>query len=129
MKDMKRLVLFGIALMSSLSFAGLKLEDPVVVNLAIHEAFGSIGSARNSEDSVQYIGCSIEADLTHDPMAACFAMDVTGTTVLCTSSSPRIVAAVQGISSLSFLDFLWDSEGNCTYVFLVSVSSDPPRAP
>lgn len=129
MKNMKPLVLFGIASMSSLSFAGLRLDEPVVVNLVNREASGSIGSARNSGDSVQYIGCAIEADPSTDPMVACFAADAADTRVLCTSSSPRIVAAVQAISSLSFLDFQWDSNGNCTFVYLDSASFNPPRAP
>jgi hypothetical protein len=128
MKKLELLVLSGIVAMSSPSFAGLKLDDPVVVNLEIREAYGSIGSARNSADGVQYIGCSMEADSSTDPIAACFAEDATRTTVLCTSSSPRIVAAVQAITSLSFLDFQWDSDGTCTFVYLVNGSFSPPRA-
>jgi hypothetical protein len=49
--------------------------------------------------------------------------------VVCTSSSPRIVAAVQAITSLSFIDFQWDTDLNCTSVFLINASYTPPRAP
>jgi hypothetical protein len=129
MKKTERLVLFGIVAMSSPSLAGLRIDEPVVVNMAIREALGSIGSARNSADSVQFIGCSIEADSSTDPMIACFATDEIGTSVLCTSSSPKLVAAVQAITSLSFIDFQWDSDGNCTFVYVDSASFNPPRAP
>ena len=129
MNKMKWLVFFGIGAMSTPSLAGLRLDEPVVVNMAIREALGSIGSARNSADSVQYIGCSIEADSSTDPLIACFATDETGTSALCTSSSPRLVAAVQGITSLSFIDFQWDSDQSCTFVYVDSASFNPPRGP
>jgi len=129
MNKMKWLVFFGIGAMSTPSLAGLRLDEPVLVNMAIREALGSIGSARNSADSVQYIGCSIEADSSTDPLIACFATDETGTSALCTSSSPRLVAAVQGITSLSFIDFQWDSDQSCTFVYVVNASFNPPLAP
>ena len=129
MNKMKWLVFFGIGAMSTPSLAGLRLDEPVVVNMAIREALGSIGSARNSADSVQFIGCSIEADSSTDPLIACFATDETGTSALCTSSSPRLVAAVQGITSLSFIDFQWDSDQSCTFVYVVNASFNPPLAP
>ena len=129
MNKMKWLVFFGIGAMSTPSLAGLRLDEPVLVNMAIREALGSIGSARNSADSVQYIGCSIEADSSTDPLIACFATDETGTSALCTSSSPRLVAAVQAITSLSFIDFQWDSDQSCTFVYVVNASFNPPLAP
>jgi hypothetical protein len=129
MKKIQRLFLFGIVAMSSPSPAGLRFDDPVVVNLTSGEAYGSIGTARNSADNVQYIGCSIEAGSNTDPIAACFAADATGTSILCTSSSPRIVGVVQAITSLSFIDFQWDSNFNCTFLYLINSSVSPPRAP
>jgi hypothetical protein len=128
MKKTRRLVLFAILAISGPSFAGRRLEEPVVVNLAGREAYGSIGSARNSADSVQFIGCSLEADSSTDAMVACFASDANGIDALCITSSPRIVAAVQAITAQPFIDFTWDSDGNCTFVFLDTASYNSPGA-
>jgi len=117
--------------------AGMKSTIPVVINSAARSAKGLIGSARNSADATQYIGCSMEAADGANPVIKCFASSSGGTVVTCsrTTVNPPIglsvnavelgfLSVASSISNDSYLQFNWDSTGKCTRIFVENSSDD-----
>jgi len=77
-------------------------------------ANGTTYGARNSGDTVEYIECYSRAQPGWE-VAACFASDGAGRTVMCASTDPGVIATVRSISSASYLTFSVDARtGACT---------------
>jgi hypothetical protein len=103
--------------------AGSKLSFPVA--FGSNYAYGAIGSARASTDSVQYIGCS-----SYGTSGACVAQDATGSNwKMCAWSSAAAAAAVHSIGPHSYIVFYWDTSGNCTNVYVSNYSYQLPATP
>jgi hypothetical protein len=66
-------------------------------------ATGSMGGARYSSDSQQYIGCSISN--TNGSAVVCSAMDKAGRVFTCVSTEAKWVAAAKAITDSSALFF------------------------
>ena len=111
-----------------LALAGERLVLPVVINTVTRRAEGAIGSARNSADVVQYIGCSISAT-TVGTSINCVARNAAGTQVSCASTSPNLVTAALSIQTDDFLRFDYDTVGQCTAITLHKYSFYEPKAP
>lgn len=131
---MKRLVRASLVLVVGLmitgtAFAGLKTNIPVTVNTTSRFAAGAIGSARNSADAVQNIGCSLSATPTSAARVFCFARNAANVYGSCSSSDPKLVAAAQSINPDSYVYFAWDTTGACTFLSLYEVSYYPPKNP
>jgi hypothetical protein len=100
--------------------------DDVTVILAPDNsgtAWGSMGFARNTPDSTQSIGCSLQGPPL---MSGCFAVSPAGLSVKCTTSDPTFAFVVSGIASDSFVNFSWDKTGTC---MTVALSTDSTRQP
>lgn len=106
------------------SFAGTKTNPTVVVNQTARIASGALGSARNSQDNLQFIGCSV-IDSTGGAFVTCSARDSLGRSASCRSTDVGKVSVASSISSDSWVYFQYDALGNCTYL-LVSTSSQYP---
>ena len=82
-----------------------------------------MGSARNSSDSTQYIGCYFEGYTSGSQYILCFANNSSGTYGSCTSSDPRLMALGPKPSPPdSLLEFSWNSSGACTFLEVANVS-------
>ena len=78
-------------------------------------AWGSLASARFSDNAIESIGCEVKvaAGMTE---GYCEAVDAAGNTANCHSSAPDLVAAMRGIGEYSYLRFEWNGKGNCTSI-------------
>lgn len=73
------------------AWAGAKVVAPVVVDLPSRSARGSLGSARNSADATQYIGCQVGAEAGAAPPAGyCSARNAASTQVECVTSDANL---------------------------------------
>jgi hypothetical protein len=123
--------LLGAALVAALSgtaYAGLKAASPVFIDTGARIANGMLGSARNSADAVQHIGCYTNA-LTASVTTFCQARNSAGTSVSCSTTSANLVNVVQGMTGDSHLWFSWNAAGTCTEIDVYNVSQSPPKNP
>ncbi len=122
------LILTGL-LTAGVASAGGKYDYPVIVNSSGMVAYGALGSARNSSDSNQYIGCYNEAYSSGSQYIICFARDSAANYASCTSTDPHFMAVAQSVSGDSFVEFSWNSSGTCTFVEVINTSYVPPKQP
>ncbi|MGH8083194.1 MAG: hypothetical protein ACREP7_21625 [Lysobacter sp.] len=91
-------------------------------------AFGMLGTARNSADSKQSIGCATTVD-SNALRADCEAQNAAGTYVHCMTTNAALVTVAQSISSDSYLAFNFDSAGICTSIYVSNGSSNAVKLP
>jgi hypothetical protein len=124
-----------LALSSSAAFAGMKASSPVeiVSSYSYSYAAGSLGTARNSGDKTQSIGCTIYAwNLSAPPTVYCSATDATGRVFSCTTSGNVSLAQVVGsITATSKLYFQVqnDDPTHCSKISVMNYSqyAEPPQ--
>lgn len=118
--------------------AGRKTTATVVINTASRTASGSLGSARNSADSIQYIGCHgtlyPNLDANSGSFASttyyCYARNSAGTTAACSVPiTTEFFDIYAPVAEDSFLQFSWDASGNCTSLRVENYSYYAPVQP
>jgi hypothetical protein len=113
--------------------AGVKATSPVQVNLTSRYAFGSMGSARNSVDSTQQIGCEVDVLANGIVYGGCSAVSAAsvGAGPISASCSfynqPGFAAVAQSVSSDSFIIFTWDANGVCQQITSSNFSLWEPK--
>src|SRR6478672_955740 len=92
--------------MGGMAFAGLRTTNTVVVvnTAASKYAYGSLGSARNSVDTLQYIGCTVYAGTATPTRVSCFARNAAspGVYLSCSSAAPDIVRVAASLTEGSY---------------------------
>lgn len=109
-------------------WAGAKTVLPVTVNLASRQLSGSLGSARNSGDSTQYIQISHEGGPGYS-VAWIVAQSASGAVGYCFTSEPNMVAAARAATDGSYIFTTWDVGNNCSYVSVQTSSTQTPKIP
>lgn len=121
------MVALGLVATSATAMAGFTANQPVLVNPFLRVAQGALGSARNSPDNIQFIGCAV-TDGAGGAFVTCSARGPGGNFATCTSSDPGKVAAASSINSDSFVVFRYDAQGNCTLLSVSTFSQYPTKA-
>lgn len=131
MRKMKAVLgVVAVGLVGASAWAGSKSTNwAVTIDTAAKTAHGSVGAARSSADTLQYIGCSVYAYEDGFTYAGCSAKNAAGTFVNCSSSVPAIVETVRNMPSDGFVQFYWNTNGDCTYVSLGNYSYYAPKQP
>ena len=109
--------------------AGEKLSAPVVVNTVARTASGAMGTARNSADGNQMIGCQVNSGTTFSENVLCSARDAAGNFRSCQSFNATLIQAATAISSNSQLFFAWDVNNACTSLSVTTFSRFEPPLP
>lgn len=116
----------GVGLFNSHG-ANAGAKNPLTVTVdgsPLNRFYGTLGSARNSADTVQYIGCS-----TDNIDGNCTAKNSAGTVVTCFSTDPEIIDVMRACTTDSYLFVEHDGAGTCTRVVVGSRSSHAPKNP
>lgn len=108
------------------AFAGMKTQQQVVINEAQSSAWGDLGWARNSANTTEYIGCHIIGS-GNEGMGVCTARNAAGVTRSCTTQVSAYLYTITAINSDSFVQFKWNSSGNCTMVIVETNSTLMPK--
>lgn len=124
---MTAMVAIGMVATSATALAGFTANQTVTVNPFLRVAQGALGSARNSPDNIQFIGCSV-TDAAGAAFVTCSARGPGGNFATCTSNDPGKVAAASSINSDSFVVFRYDQQGNCTFLSVATFSQFPTKA-
>ncbi|WP_064749109.1 hypothetical protein [Lysobacter antibioticus] len=113
--------------------AGLKSNVPVTVenNPQGHafRAYGMVGTARNSADGNQVIGCGISAVGTGSAGAVCEAQNSGGRYVRCITYNAAMVSAAQAVEADSYIEFTFDTQENCTSIYVANSASNAVKQP
>lgn len=115
----------GLAL-PTVAIAGYHHISEVVVRT--NQAYGSVAAARNSSDNFQYIGCGTIVDTIWGggTYGQCTAEDRNGVRVACRTTNPEMMQAMATVGELSFISFVFNSSGTCTYVYVTNASNYLP---
>lgn len=119
----------SVLTMSGIAAAGFRSAYQVQVNTDTRQAWGSLGTARASSDSNQYISCSVYGYSSSAGSARCEARTATNVRATCYSSNPSIIQAIAALDGDGYVLFNWDTSGSCTYVATSSGSLWAPKAP
>lgn len=114
------LAILGIATTSSLADAGYYANNGVTVQSTY--AYGSIGAARHSSDSNQYIACETFASSGSSPEVYCYANDASNKYLSCASLDANLVAVGGRANSASAIYFSTDGSGTCTGIYVTNGS-------
>ena len=117
-------VLVSSVVLAGEARAGRKTSSPVVVGTSY--AYGALGSARNSADSVQFIGCSTWATATSQS-GLCQARDSASHNLSCTTSEPNLLAEIRSMAGDSFVYFTVNASGECTLIQVNHSSELEPK--
>ncbi len=112
----KTLIALGaVALVIGSVWAGEHVVVEANVDVANNHAFGALGSARASNDSVADIGCDIDTTNAGTSIF-CGSIDATNNqTMFCTSSGADYIRAAAAINGDSYINFVPDpNTGDCT---------------
>lgn len=125
-----RTKMWSVLVLAALSLPGVAaagMRDYVPVWISGGAAGGTIGSARNSADTVEYIGCQVSSNWGGTPWAACYAKNSSGSYLTCSSSAPGLVDVAKNIYADAYIYFYRNSDGSCGNLFIDNCSSYEPR--
>jgi hypothetical protein len=114
--------------LASAAFAGPHYNAFVSIakGTSSSSAYGGLNSARYySSDSRQYIGCTSAADLVSSIYISCSAVDASGNSLYCysTTADGQARQAVSSVNSTSSVYFqVNNSTGKCTYISISNLS-------
>ncbi|AKF84591.1 hypothetical protein MFUL124B02_01260 [Myxococcus fulvus 124B02] len=130
MQNARQLITAALAtaLIGTAAWAGEKSAYPVTVYSTSREAFGSLGSTRDTADTFQKLGCQVNTSSTGSTSVYCYAQSASAVGA-CLSSSAALVEAVRSIQGDSYLYFSWDASGNCTNINVTHGSQYAPKQP
>jgi hypothetical protein len=117
-----------IAAAAPAAWAGEKGVHNVNVNTTSRYAEGSLGTTRNSSDTVQLLGCWVNTSSTGTLSGYCAARNASGVTGNCTTSAPELIAQMRALSGDTYIRFFWDTSGYCTSLFSSNFSTFEPKA-
>ncbi len=126
-------VAVALSLAGTAAWAGAKTVVPVTISPSASTTWvsGTIGSARNSANTNETIGCALYAysNVSAPSSIQCYARNAAGTYISCTSTAPALVNAMSAITSDSYITFVVDTSGSCTHVYINNSSYFEPKAP
>ena len=122
---------YGIALaivmaVPAIATAGEKLKAEVNVNTYYQFAEGSMGSVRNSRDSIQYIGCYSAAN-RDGFLGFCKARDASGVIRACSTNQEHLVRQMTAVTDSAYIYFAWGEFGECAWIEVGNHSWWEPR--
>ena len=111
--------------------AGIKTDSPVLVSFnpdGSGGASGALGTARNSANQVEFIGCVLHGS-RGNVFASCSVRDAAGTFMGCVARDPAFLEVLKSVTSDAVISFFWDAQGNCTEIAIETASNDAPKLP
>lgn len=109
------------------SRAGKRQTYPVVVDTSGRSATGVLGTARNTADTVQYIGCTVTRYADGGVTGWCGAYTASGVPASCTTDQPALLDTMTQVQGDSYLQFTWNA-GECTKIMVSNYSSFEPKS-
>lgn len=123
MKIVYTLLSITLLVTSTQTLAGQVQSAPVQIDTINRFATGDMATARFSKNENELIGCGVRKTLFGTELgsfAFCQARvgpeSVDGDFILCTTTNPGLVDAIQSFSDYSYITFSWDENNECTRI-------------
>ena len=110
------------------ALAGYKESDAVSINATSRYATGSLGGARNSANSIEYVLLMYQASAAGSESLVVYMRSAAGQTAACFTTSPALLAIGRSISGDSYVSVNWDASAKCTSLEVRATSYHPPKA-
>ena len=105
------------------SRAGYKYAHPVTINNTYRYAAGSLSSAHNTADTVQYLGCRSEKYADGSGWGYCWAYDAAGQHAICFTTNGGFLDRMASLSDDTHLTFYWGAgSSDCTKIVVQNSS-------
>jgi hypothetical protein len=122
------LTLGACAALAAPAVAGEKSPGSVIIHPSLNMAQGAVGSARNSGDKTQRLGCTVITGLGWFRVD-CEAVDADGNTAHCENLyDDGMRQAALSINGDSYIVFTWDRDGGCEMLEVRQNSRYEPKA-
>lgn len=109
--------LVATVLFSGGATAGNSVDNGVYVNTYWKFFGGNLNDARNSSNSVEKIGCSVNGSSSNSYKVSCQATTNSGTSAACYRyNTDHLRQAVQAMTAHSYIQVSYDSSGLCTSI-------------
>ena len=92
-------------------------------------AYGSMGTARNSANNVEYVICYTQGWATGTAHGTCLVRNSASEVAMCSATSDSQLNAIRSASTDSYVYFDFDTTGACTYLYVANGSSHEPKVP
>jgi hypothetical protein len=120
------LLLCSTLLVSGVTHAGMDGGQQVSIwtdGSGLQSANGTLREARDSADSLQYIGCSRYAYDTGSNFIVCYARTAAGSYLSCQTSDANMVRVAETLNPAAYLYFVVNADGySCDRVITVLTS-------
>jgi len=110
--------------------AGLSTSPPTVVilspgNSIASQGYGALNGARRTSDKTQSIGCEVAATFDGWKYVSCYARNAQGNYASCYKVVPGSLQAlaVSAVNTTTYIYFMGDRSGQCTYLSLTNESA------
>jgi hypothetical protein len=90
---------------------------------------GIYSTARDSADANEYFACYVDTSKAQNPSASCFASTTAQGYAQCYTSDPQLISAIRSAKDDTSMVFMWDTTGQCTYVWTGFSSMWAQKAP
>jgi hypothetical protein len=90
-------------------------------------AEGKVGDVYNSDDTTQFIGCGLRADVGSPLQVNCWAADASGRQRACASTDPSMITVAGSVGTDSYVYFAWNLSGKCTQLDSTNGSFSHPK--
>ena len=137
--SMRKLVVVLCGILASALVAGTEIAKAgpkysYPVSVGSDYVYGSLGTARNSADGNQAIGCTTSGQFSNGVgynMAFCSATDSQGRSASCwvASNAGTMAQSLASLGTDSLLYFTFDASGNCTFIYVENYSYFEPKNP
>ncbi|WP_044281404.1 hypothetical protein [Myxococcus stipitatus] len=121
-----RIVTLAVLLSSGLAAAGVKTDHQVDISTTYRTASATMGGARNSSDSIQYLTCQIVATAS-GISGTCDAQNAQGVQRGCRTTNQYLLEAIKSINDTSLVAFLWNENEECTQIIVRQGSMYGPK--
>ena len=120
MKLRKWIAATAFVLTGPVAFAGTVQPQTVTVDLAGMAAQGDMATARFAPGDQDFIGCGVRkiADGAGGvfTIGFCQARNSAGDQILCNTTNPDLIGAMDSIGDYSFITFNWNADNECTRI-------------
>lgn len=121
---MRKLLALGAVLTCAATVqAGSSLTPEVEIEGS--GAYGNLHAVRQSEDNIQYIGCTVYAG-KFGSSATCYARNALGATLTCSTTDEEMIRMANSVKAESTLYFERGADGGCESISIHHNSDSVP---
>lgn len=121
-------IVAALLLLPTLASAGVKILNPIYLNVSGRYGGGSVADTRATADSVARVFVILQTTATYNA-ATVVLEDASMASAQCWTTNPQMVQTLASAKGDSYVWVHWDTSGQCTYVEVDHGSGYSPKVP